>query len=64
MQQPKPSASRTSCSAPTAVSWPLGVDHSITVRPIVPEDAALTREFFDSLSADSRYNRFSAPASP
>lgn len=27
------------------------------VRPIRPEDAAREREFFDSLSAESRYNR-------
>lgn len=57
MQQSR-STRLTHDNTPAAISWPLGVDHSITVRPIVPEDAALTREFFDSLSADSRYNRF------
>ena len=55
--QPNPdSAAR--CTVPVAVAWPIGLDHSITVRPIVPEDAALTRDFFNALSQDSRYNRF------
>ena len=58
VQRSHKSSDQTGCSVPAAISWPLGVDHSITVHPIVPEDAPLTREFFDSLSADSRYNRF------
>src|SRR2546423_12728793 len=39
-------------------SWPLGVAHSITVRPIRPEDIALETEFARKLSKETRYNRF------
>jgi acetyltransferase len=39
------------------VSWPLGLDHSITVRPIRPEDADLEVEFIRRLSPESLYNR-------
>jgi acetyltransferase len=39
-------------------SWPLGLDHSITVRPIRPEDADIEIEFARHLSLQSRYNRF------
>jgi acetyltransferase len=46
----------TPCVATT--SWPLGLDHSITVRPIRPEDADIEIEFARHLSLQSRYNRF------
>ena len=39
-------------------SWPLGVGHSITVRPIRPEDIDLETEFARKLSKETRYNRF------
>jgi acetyltransferase len=39
-------------------TWPLGLDHSITVRPIRADDDALVCAFVYRLSADSRYNRF------
>ena len=39
-------------------SWPLGVAHSITVRPIRPEDIDLETEFARKLSKETRYNRF------
>jgi acetyltransferase len=39
-------------------SWPLGVAHSITVRPIRPEDIDLETEFAHKLSKETRYNRF------
>jgi len=39
-------------------SWPLGVAHSITVRPIRPEDIDLETEFARKLSRETRYNRF------
>jgi acetyltransferase len=39
-------------------SWPLGVSHSITVRPIRPEDIDLETEFARRLSKETRYNRF------
>ena len=41
-----------------ATSWPLGLDHSITVRPIRPDDADLERAFAYRLSRESVYNRF------
>ncbi len=41
-----------------ATSWPLGLDHSITVRPIRPDDADLERAFAYRLSRESIYNRF------
>ena len=43
--------------APPTISWPLGLDHSITVRPIRPEDADLELEFVRNLSPASLYNR-------
>ena len=43
--------------APPATSWPLGLDHSITVRPIRPEDVDLEVEFIRRLSPESIYNR-------
>ena len=39
-------------------STSLGLGHSITIRPIRPEDADLETEFASSLSLESRYNRF------
>ena len=39
-------------------SWPLGLAHSITVRPIRPEDIDLETEFARKLSKETRYNRF------
>ena len=41
-----------------ATSWPLGLDHSVTVRPIRPDDADLERAFAYRLSRESVYNRF------
>ncbi len=41
-----------------ATSWPLGLDHSITVRPIRPDDTDLERAFAYRLSRESVYNRF------
>lgn len=39
-------------------SWPLGLSHSVTVRPIRPEDIDLHRQFALGLSQETRYNRF------
>ena len=39
-------------------SLPLGVGHSITVRPIRPEDIDLEIDFARKLSKETRYNRF------
>ena len=40
-------------------SWSLGLlPHSITVRPIRPEDIDLETEFARKLSKETRYNRF------
>jgi acetyltransferase len=39
-------------------SWPLGLSHSVTVRPIRPEDIDLETEFAHNLSKETRYNRF------
>src|SRR5258705_10870788 len=39
-------------------SLPLGVGHSITVRPIRPEDIDLETDFAHKLSKETRYNRF------
>ena len=39
-------------------TWPLGLDHSITVRPIRADDDTLVATFVHRLSADSRYSRF------
>lgn len=33
----------------------------VLIRPVKPEDAPLLEEFFDTLSQESRYNRFFAP---
>ncbi len=44
-------------SAPPTTSWPLGLDHSITVRPIRPEDVELEVQFIRRLSPESIYNR-------
>lgn len=44
-------------TAPPTISWALGLDHSVTVRPIQPEDADLEIEFIRRLSPDSIYNR-------
>lgn len=43
--------------APPTISWSLGLDHSITVRPIRPEDADLEIDFIRGLSPESLYNR-------
>lgn len=48
---------RTPSSAPPTTSWPLGLGHSITVRPIRPEDEDLEVEFIRGLSPESIYNR-------
>jgi acetyltransferase len=48
---------RTPTPAPPTISWALGIDHSVTVRPIQPEDADLEVEFIRCLSPDSIYNR-------
>ena len=48
---------RTCIAAPPTTSWALGLDHSVTVRPIQPEDADLEVEFIRRLSPDSIYNR-------
>lgn len=37
---------------------PLGLAHSISVRPVTPEDADIEVEFVGNLSQQSRYNRF------
>jgi acetyltransferase len=39
-------------------SWPLGLSHSVTVRPIQAEDIDLEAEFVRGLSQQTRYNRF------
>jgi acetyltransferase len=39
-------------------SWSLGLSHSITARPIRPEDIDLEIEFAHKLSKETRYNRF------
>lgn len=43
--------------APPTTSWSLGLAHSITVRPIRPEDEDLEVEFIRRLSPESIYNR-------
>lgn len=43
--------------APPTTSWPLGLAHSVTVRPIRPEDEDLEVEFIRRLSPESIYNR-------
>src|SRR5262245_35830593 len=59
------SGSRVSASLHTSppgsgltASWPLGLSHSVTVRPIRPEDIDLHRQFALGLSQETRYNRF------
>jgi acetyltransferase len=42
---------------PPTTSWPLGLAHSITVRPIRPEDEEIEVEFIRCLSPESLYNR-------
>ncbi|MBI2318583.1 MAG: GNAT family N-acetyltransferase [Betaproteobacteria bacterium] len=44
--------------AELTASASLGLNHSITIRPIRPEDADLTSEFAANLSVETRYNRF------
>jgi len=41
-----------------ARAWPMRDGQVVTVRPIRPEDVALTLEFFNRLSPESRYFRF------
>lgn len=48
---------RTLTPPPPTTSWPLGLDHSVTVRPIRPEDEDLEVEFIRALSPESLYNR-------
>lgn len=43
--------------APPTTSWPLGLAHSVTARPIRPEDEDLEVEFIRRLSPESIYNR-------
>ncbi len=38
--------------------WQLPDGRDVMIRPIRPEDAAMEQAFVDSLSAESRYNRF------
>ena len=45
-------------SARVTASWPLGLSHSVVVRPIRPEDIDLETEFARGLSQETRYNRF------
>jgi len=51
---------QTSPRYPTSLSasWPLGLSHSVTVRPIRPEDIDLETDFAHKLSRETRYNRF------
>ena len=44
-------------SARLIASWPLGLSHSIAVRPIRPEDIDLEADFVHKLSRETRYNR-------
>jgi acetyltransferase len=53
----KPAMERVPTSAPPTTSWSLGLAHSITVRPIRPEDVDLEVEFIHRLSPESIYNR-------
>lgn len=53
----KPGMEHAPVAAPLTVSWPLGLNHSITVRPIRPEDADLEIDFIRGLSPESLYNR-------
>jgi len=56
-----PTVTRESVAAFPAhltTSWPLGLAHSITVRPIRPEDIDIEVEFARGLSLETRYNRF------
>jgi acetyltransferase len=39
-------------------SWPLGLAHSITVRPIRPEDIDIEERFIRGFSQETRYNRY------
>jgi acetyltransferase len=39
-------------------SWTLGLAHSVTVRPLRPEDIDLEIQFALGLSKETRYNRF------
>jgi acetyltransferase len=43
---------------PSAESWPLLHAHSLTVRPLQPEDADLLVRFGLGLTAESRHHRF------
>src|SRR5258708_8349787 len=60
MGSPNATAPEFSSAYPAhwVASWPLGVAHSITVRPIRPEDIDLEMEFARKLSKETRYNRF------
>src|SRR2546429_8193340 len=60
MRSRNATAPEFSAAYPThlVASWPLGVAHSITVRPIRPEDIDLETEFARKLSKETRYNRF------
>jgi acetyltransferase len=44
--------------ASLVASWPLGLSHSVTVRPIRPEDIDIETAFAHGLSKETRYNRF------
>lgn len=50
-------AQRSPVLPPPTTSWSLGLAHSITVRPIRPEDTDLELEFIRRLSPESLYNR-------
>ena len=39
-------------------TWHLEDQRSVTIRPVLPQDAALTRAFVRQLSQESRYSRF------
>src|SRR5256885_9000231 len=60
MRSRNPTAPAFSAAYPAhlVASWPLGVAHSITVRPVRPEDIDLETEFARKLSKETRYNRF------
>jgi acetyltransferase len=48
---------RALTTPPPTLSWPLGLDHSMTIRPIQPEDLDLEADFIRGLSPQSLYNR-------
>jgi acetyltransferase len=57
---PEPGTVETVLPRPANLTapWPLGLSHSVTVRPIRPEDLELETDFAHGLSQETRYNRF------